>query len=182
MIIILEGPDNAGKSTLGQRLSADLQMDLIHPGGPPKNIVEVIARCQEQSATFQLSTEVDFMYDRVTCISDQIYRGREEYSRIFEIYQGQLKSAKNVIVIYCRPSDERLKNFNDHVQKDHEDEAVVQHAINNVDRIVEEYDSLMSFMARDRHYTMVKYDFEKDKLGEGYSALLSLLKSRKDIK
>lgn len=180
MILILEGPDNAGKSTLGQRLSVDLQMDLIHPGGPPKNIVEVIARCQEQSATFQLSTEVDFIYDRITCISDSIYRGRSEYSRIFEIYQGQLKSAKNVIIIYCRPSDARLKNFDDHIQKDHEDAAVVQHAKDNVDRIVEEYDYLMEMFAKDRHYTIIRYDFEKDQQSKGYMAMLSLLQSRKD--
>jgi hypothetical protein len=182
MIIVLEGPDNAGKSTLGRKLSADLSMDLIHPGGPPKHIVEVIARCQEQLLTFQLSTEVDFIYDRITCISDMIYRGRDEYKRIFEIYQGQLRTAKNVIIIYCRPSDERVKDFSDHVKKDHETDEVVQHAVANVDRIVDEYDVLMNAFANDRHITALKYDFERDVNSDGYEAILKLLKSRKDVR
>lgn len=181
MIIVLEGPDNAGKSTLGRKLSADLSMDLIHLGGPPKNIVEVIARCQEQSMTFQLSTEVDFIYDRITCISDKVYRGRDEYKRIFEIYQGQLRTAKNVIIIYCRPSDERVKDFSDHVKKDHETDEVVQRAISNVDRIVDEYDSLMNMLSHDRHITALRYNFEKDVNGEGYDAILKMLITRKDI-
>lgn len=180
MIIILEGPDNAGKSTLGQKLSDCLGIDLVHPGGPPKNIVEVIARCQEQSNVFQLSTEVDFIFDRVTCISDQIYRGRPEFDRVFGVYQGQLKIAKNVIIIYCRPSDTRVKNFDDHVQKDHEDAAVVQHAKDNVDRVVDEYDGLMSMFSADKHYHFVKYNFEMDESGHGFESLVAMLKTRKD--
>jgi len=182
MIIILEGPDNAGKSTLAEKLSVDLEVDLVHPGGPPKNIVEVIARCQEQLTTFQLSTEVDFIYDRVTCISDYVYRGRHEFDRMFGVYHASLRMAKNVIIIYCRPSDERLRNFSDHIQKDHEDAAVVQHAKDNVDRIISEYDTIMNGFSNDRHFTMLRYNFEQDKSSEGYKVILALLKSRKDVK
>lgn len=182
MIIILEGPDNAGKSTLGNKLSVDLGIDLVHPGGPPKNIVEVINRCQEQSNVFNMSTAVDVMFDRITCISDQIYRGRPEFDNVFIAYQNHLRSCKNVIVIYCRPSDDRVKNFDDHVQKDHEDAAVVQHAKDNVDRIVYDYDSLMAMFQADQHFNVIQYNFEADQDGCGYREMLNLLESRRDVK
>lgn len=182
MIVILEGPDNAGKSTLGKKLSVDLGVELVHPGGPPKNIVEVINRCQEQAQTFMLSSEVDFIYDRVTCISDMIYRGNKKYDNMFSICHAQLRLTKNVVVIYCRPSNERVKNFDDHVQKDHEDEAVVQHAKDNVDRIVSEYDAFMNSIMYNTHFTVLKYDFESDVNGAAYSYLITLLKSRLDCK
>lgn len=182
MIVILEGADNSGKSTLAKRLSKDLGIDAVHPGGPPKNIIEVIARCEEQSAVFGLSTEVDVIFDRVTCISDLIYRGRPEYDRIFEIFHRQLKTAKNVIIVYCRPSDERLKNFDDHIQQPHEDAAVVQHAKDNVDRIISEYDNLFMMFAENKHIDVVKYDFELQANDFRYSQLLSMLQMRKDVK
>lgn len=182
MIVVLEGADNSGKSTLAQRLSKDLGIDVVHPGGPPKNIVEVITRCNEQSQVFQLSTDVDLIFDRITCISDLIYRGRLEFDRVFGVFQSQLKLMKNVVIIYCRPSDERLRNFDDHVMQSYENEAVVQHAKDNVDRIIEEYDNLMAAFARDKHYNTLKYNFELDADGGGYGALLGHLWQRKDVK
>jgi len=182
MIVILEGPDNAGKSTLGNKLAIDLHLDLIHPGGPPKNLVEVIERCQEQSTVFSHSTTVDFIFDRVTCISDQIYRGRTDLYKLFDFYQNDLRSAKNIIIIYCRPSDDRLRNFDDHVQKDHEDEAIVQHAIDNVDRIINEYDSIMDYLMSDKHVCIIKYDFERDTHEASYHAILEMLKNKRNCK
>lgn len=182
MIVILEGADNSGKSTLAKRLSKDLGIDAVHPGGPPKNIIEVIARCEEQSTVFGLSTEVDVIFDRVTCISDLIYRGRPEYDRIFEIFHRRLQTAKNLVIIYCRPSTDRLKNFDDHVQQDHEDAAVVQHAKDNVDRIISEYDGMFGVLSRKKHFDIIQYNFELDASGSRYNLLLSMLQMRKDVK
>lgn len=180
MIVILEGADNSGKSTLAKKLGQGLKIDVVHPGGPPKNIIEVIARCEEQSAVFDLSTDVNIIFDRVTCISDLIYRGRPEYNKIFKCFHKQLMTAENVVVIYCRPSDNRLKNFDDHIQQDHEDAAVVQHAKDNVDRIISGYDSWFKYFADSTCLNIVKYDFELDKSLSGYSALLKHLQNRKD--
>ena len=182
MIIILEGPDNAGKSTLAQKLSKDLKLEVVHPGGTKKNILDIITQCQNQAQVFGFSTELDFIFDRATCISNLIYRNEPEYDRVYGIYQGQLKTAKNVVIIYCRPSDERLRNFDDHVTKDHEDESIVQHAKDNVDRIIDEYDNLMAAFARDKHYNTLKYNFELDTGGDGYRDLLALLMKRRDVK
>lgn len=180
MIVILEGPDNAGKSTLANKLKADLNLEVVHPGGPPKNIADAIARCVEQSAVFSMSAEVNFIYDRVTCISDMIYRGVPEYHRVFKKFQAQFCRSMNVVIIICRPSNERLRNFDDHVTKEHETEEVVQHAKDNVDRIISEYDAVIDDFSSDRYIDCIIYDFEHDSDGEEYKILKSFIYNRLD--
>ena len=175
MIIILEGADNSGKSTLAKRLASDLNLEVCHPGGPPKNIAEALARCVEQDAIFDLCTEVNFIYDRVTCISDMIYRGKQQYHNVFVKFMEKIRLKPNVLVVYCRPSNERLTNFDDHVMQDHEDEAVVQHAKDNVGRIIAEYDSLLYSMQLDKHFYFFVYNFETDEDSESYKELRSLI-------
>lgn len=182
MIVVLEGPDNAGKSTLAQKLKDDLGLEVVHPGGPPKNILDIVTQCQNQAQVFGLSTELDFIFDRITCISNLIYRNEPEYDRVYGVYQGLLKTAKNVIIIYCRPGNERLRNFDDHITKAHEDESIVQHAKDNVERIIDEYDNLMAAFARDKHFNTLKYNFELDGEGHGYRELLTFLMKRRDVK
>ena len=181
MIIILEGPDNAGKSSLAKRLSCDLHVEVIHPGGPPKNIVEAIARCFEQERTFEIGTQLNIIFDRVTCISDMIYRGIPEYHNVFGLFQDQIRYRKNIVVIYCRPSIERLRNFDDHVTKDHEDESVVQHAKDNVERIIFEYDNVMLRLESDPHVDFQRYNFEQDDDSEEYMQLHQRLYDMMDI-
>lgn len=177
MIIILEGADNSGKSTLAKRLASDLNLEVCHPGGPPKNIAEALARCVEQDAIFDLCTEVNFIYDRVTCISDMIYRGKPQYHEAFIGFIRSLRYKPNVMIVYCRPSDERLKNFDDHVMQAHEDESIVQHAKDNVDRIISEYDNLFADIRQDRYIHYFDYNFEADDESEIYKDLRSLIEN-----
>ena len=180
MIIILEGADNSGKSTLAKRLASDLNLEVCHPGGPPKNIAEALARCVEQDAIFDLSTQVNLIYDRVTCISDMIYRGKKQYHNVFVKFLERIREKTNVMIVYCRPSNERLTNFDDHVMQDHEDEAVVQHAKDNVGRIIAEYDSLLHSLRLDKHFFFFVYNFEEDTDAESYKELRSLITDRLD--
>lgn len=180
MIIILEGPDNAGKSTLARRLSADLNLEVVHPGGPPKNISDAISRCVEQEFVFEIATQVNFIYDRITCISDMIYRGKPQYHNIFYKFQDEIKRHKNVLIVYCRPSLKRLRNFDDHVMQEHEDAAVVQHAKDNVDRIITEYDAVMKSFEEDDLFEFVRYDFELDEYSSEYSSLKSIIYNKLD--
>ena len=180
MIIILEGADNSGKSTLAKRLSEDTGLPVIHPGGPPANIADAVVRCMEQDQLFNLSTELDFIFDRVTCISDRIYRGKPEYHNIFSLYQQAISLAKNVLVVYCNPSEDRLRNFDDHVTQAHEDEAVVNHAKMHIDRILEEYSDVMHDLSNHRHIKIVEYDFESDTDSESYKVIRSMINNNRD--
>jgi hypothetical protein len=173
MIIVLEGPDNAGKSTLATMLAKDLNIEVVHPGGPPANIADALIRCGEQAMIFQMGEHVSFIYDRVTCVSDQIYRGVAEYCMSFGLFQADLMSeveAGNVLIVYCRPPNRVVKDFSSHVMKDHETAEVVEHAKRNVDRIIFEYDELM------HHMKPVIYDYTADDAGAKYQYILKQAK------
>ena len=182
MIIILEGADNSGKSTLAKKLSEMFGLEVIHPGGPPKNIGEAIARCDEQHLVMQFSMQLDVIYDRVTCISDMIYRGKSQYHEAFDYFQHLLTVQKNVLLIYCRPSDERLKNFDDHVTQDHEDESVVDFAKANVDRIIGEYDFVMSRLVDNKHMDIIDYDFESENAYLVFEEITNKIRNGLDVK
>lgn len=180
MIVILEGADNSGKSTLAKRLSLETGLSVVHPGGPPVNVADAIIRCMEQQSIFTMSTEVDFIYDRVTCISDRIYRGNPDYHKVFDQYQRAISMAKNVLVIYCNPSIERLTNFDDHVTQAHETDEVVEYAKKNVNRIISEYDDVMHTLSSQRHINIFEYNFEEDEDGIIFSKIRSMIHNGRD--
>lgn len=177
MIVVLEGPDNAGKSTLAKKLSLDTGMEVCHPGGPPKDISLALARCMEQSFSFAIADHIDFIYDRITCISDRIYRGNSQYHEAFDHIRNSMFEF-NVIVIFCFPSEARLRNFEDHVTKEHETDEVVQHAKRNVDRIISEYANVMSVTKAAFPSDTFIYNFETDIEQHQYRALLEVIRSR----
>jgi len=150
MIVIIEGFDNSGKSTLAKRLSEELNLEVVHPGGPPKNIAEVILRMNEQQSIFTFGTYVDFIYDRVTCISDQVYRQDKSYDTIFKYYISILEQYKSVMLIYCRPSLEQMQNFDDHVMQAHDTAEIVEHAKQKSSIIIAGYDKLIDEMYRSK--------------------------------
>jgi hypothetical protein len=173
MIIILEGPDNAGKSTLAKMLSKELSLEVIHPGGPPANIADALIRCGEQAMIFQLGEHVSFIYDRVTCISDAIYRGISSYDNVFAVFQADLSheiAEGNIMLVYCRPPNRVVNDFSCHVTKSHETEAVVEYAKRNFDRIVFEYDELMTRLKP------VIYDYTADDAAAKYNYILRAAK------
>lgn len=172
MIIILEGADNAGKSTLGTRLANDTGLELVHPGGPPKTVSDAVLRCVEQSAAFNRAASFNFIYDRVTCISDMIYRGNQMYRLGYEAYQNELMVCKDVLIVYCRPCDAQLMNFDNHVTKSHETDEVVEHAKQNVGRIIAEYDDVMNRLILTGTVPVWSYDFKSDTESAAYRAIL----------
>lgn len=173
MIIILEGPDNAGKSTLARMLAEDLKVEVVHPGGPPANIADALIRCGEQAMLFQLGESISFIYDRVTCISEPIYRGIDTHLVAFGLFQADLASEvadHNVLLVYCRPPIRVIKDFSGHVTKAHETEEVVEHAKRNIDRIIIEYDEVMARLKP------IVYDYTADDAAAKYNYILQAAK------
>jgi hypothetical protein len=94
--IVLEGPDGAGKSYLGERLSRELNMPLVHTGGP--------ARTTEQLYQFiDRFTREGCIFDRHPLISDCIYktalglRNLEDPRVLVKLLRRW-----NPVVVYCR--------------------------------------------------------------------------------
>ena len=120
-MIIIEGPDNSGKSILAKHLSQSLKLKIWHSPGP--NTKEQLY----DSMDFVMKQE-ELILDRVPCISEQIYgpvlRGKNllQDTGLLE----KLIEEKDPIFIYCRPSTDiivskkmkfRLEESEDHKRK-----------------------------------------------------------------
>lgn len=98
MQIILEGPDNSGKSTLADLISTALGIEVHHSGGPSKYPGEINERTDMLNAD-----DTTIIYDRHPAISQNIYQqgtmaGGEFVTaeRIANFY------ALRPLLIYCR--------------------------------------------------------------------------------
>lgn len=68
MIIVIEGMDNSGKTTLAEHLSQATGYSIQHSGGPPKFPGEI----NQRIAKFNALTNI--IFDRHAAISQPIYR------------------------------------------------------------------------------------------------------------
>lgn len=155
-MIILEGPDNSGKSTLGKILSEKLHLEIVHPGGKPDNPDIELSMILNQ---MKLS-ETNIIHDRITCISNMVYnifRGAEsdiDYSFMCDQF------ANSSTIIYCRPPMEVLLNLSNHVVKEHDSVDQINLVNNNCKQIIIAYDTIMQFI----HH--IPYDYTSDSIDE----------------
>lgn len=111
MQIIIEGPDNSGKSTLASELSARTGLPVYRSEGKPKHKGEINERIRTKYAALG----DNIILDRHPCISEPIYGTfRTTYDPvdpklIQEFY------ASRPFIIYCRGRD-----LTGHIVKDHD--------------------------------------------------------------
>lgn len=98
MLIVIEGPDNAGKSTLADYLSQRLNIPIRHSGGPSKYPGEIYRRIDQ----FHYDDNL-YICDRHPCISQNIYLESlrldgevVDDGRIDRFYETK------PLIIYCR--------------------------------------------------------------------------------
>lgn len=99
MQIVVEGPDNSGKSTLIRVLTYDLRYPVIRSPGPCRDAADFLDRYQE----FRKSTRT--IFDRHACVSEPIYGiicGRQSFHNNLII---QAFYDDPPIFIYCRGRD-----------------------------------------------------------------------------
>lgn len=158
MSIILEGPDNAGKTTLAMDLRK-LCSDVVyhHSGGRPT--IEEIGPCLEEQ--LNLSKRLDVLIDRVTSISEQVYRPGM-FGNVY--YQSKIRgmlNAEHCVVIYCRPPTDRLVSQESIEFRDEENEETRSRILENLHSTVEKYDALMTSIPH------IPYDYT-DELGSAW--------------
>lgn len=132
MNIVLEGPDNSGKSTLAEYLGERLHMPVKHSGGPGKYPGEINAR-----ADLLLSNPIPTIYDRHPCVSQNIYvealsssGERVTDDRVQRLYDS------GAVIVFCRGRD-----FTHHRMSEHASVDYVAQVERNHPRICELYDA-----------------------------------------
>lgn len=161
-MIIVEGMDNSGKSTLAKHLAEKFRLKYLHSPSEYRNDPKLMI----DWALKQLLDQKLAVYDRFSPISDRVYgpvlRGGTPYN---DTAAG--KSVVNLLrtvphlIIYCRPERERILNFGSREQMD----GVTSQAT----RLLEEYDALMSEMQLEG-YDIITYNYEKP---EDYEFVIS---------
>lgn len=141
MAIVLEGPDNSGKSTLAKRLSRETGWPIVHSGGPGK--VEDFAE--------RLLKDIDNMQrnvimDRSFIISDSIYSPACRQTRLFDPrpwfrkIQALDQIQSNFLLVFCTAPTSVLLDMSTHIVKPHETREHVAHVMQNKEQICREYD------------------------------------------
>lgn len=132
MHIVLEGPDNAGKSTLATKLSERLNLTIQHSGGPSKYKGEV----NERADSYNADTDPK-IFDRHPCVSQNIYvcalgTGGELVTaeRVKEFYDNK------PLIIYCRNNG----SLDGHQQSEHSSEEYFNKVEKNYEALCELYD------------------------------------------
>ena len=153
MLIILEGPDNSGKTSLANRIVHELgpKVNYFHPGGRPSDL-DAEGLCIEQQLA-ALSCGHPVIMDRCTPISQQVYNPDPQLKGWRE-HMWQRYVALGVLVIYCRPSTDRLLRVQDLTWREDETEEHKQKIIRNQHVFVKRYDDLMPTIPN------ISYDFE----------------------
>lgn len=143
-MIIVEGPDNAGKTTLCNKLSKDLGLTVVHserpkPGSNPVN-----------HSINQIAPWGNIILDRCYAISEYVY-GRIVRNRVSQTHGTCLVDLmyRPHLFIYCRPRDSVILE-NPGEQMDG--------VISNHEKIIKEYDQLMEDLARFGKGRIIRYD------------------------
>lgn len=111
MMIVIEGPDAAGKSTLAKVIAKSLQCDIQESEGPPRSEHDLDDRCRRYVSM------TGTLFVRHPAISNPIYRvihgkpGPSD-SVIADFYR------RKPFIIYCDPGE---RGLTDHVIKPGED-------------------------------------------------------------
>lgn len=105
MIIILEGPDGAGKTTLAKQLAEAFQLRIHHEGPPPKNVSvlqhygRILDAARGQNVVFDRLYVGERVYGPIVRGEDRL--GGDGYKRM-----RQLSWAVGALEILCLPSFE----------------------------------------------------------------------------
>ena len=153
-MIIVEGPDNAGKTTLCaelQRLGIKLQLQ--HSGGPIKSREDFDARMHN------IFAQSNCIIDRFPSVSEAVYGplfNRDMGINFQEATAHALR--RGFMFIYCRPSLDHLLDFAKHRPSEHTQEGIAPEVYHKMVEekqtlIISRYDMIMSIIPH------IRYDF-----------------------
>lgn len=141
-IVVLEGPDNSGKSTLAKYLCDATRALYYHPGGAPADIQAERRFLIEQQQL--INSGGPLVMDRLTCVSQQVYNGHAEFDQERLRHLDVVTRSQFVFVVYCRPPNEVLCDTSNFTWRSDETEEHRQKIITRAFEWVQKYDDLMT--------------------------------------
>lgn len=179
MRLILEGPDNAGKTTLADTLRKLLPQHVyFHPGGRPADEKAEDACLKDQ--LWLMTSQDRLIMDRCTSISQQVYSPDPRRSAERGLALNDLITA-GVIFVYCRPNTDWLMSFENFTWREGETEEFKQEIIAKQHVFIQRYDDLMQWVPH------IHYDYRSEEAptiirhlvgaAEGNETSLALIKS-----
>lgn len=165
-MIIVEGMDNTGKSTLFLRLSKDLKLLAINNQKRPQSINETALYLE---GVLRLASNFPVIVDRWQAISEPIYgpicRNHHLYAKTnLEAQLRFLIQAANPLIIHCRPPDSVILNFGDSNQMD----GVIKHA----KELLKTYDNYMGNLVA-MGFRVMNYDWTTEPYENLRAAVMS---------
>jgi thymidylate kinase len=130
MIIVIEGADASGKSTLAKKISYYLGWPVISSEGPEKYPGEIVERIRRYNRTYTDNV----IFDRHPCVSQPIYGSKRNGEVISSSLIQEFYSSKPYF-IYCEFNDKT-----NHIEKDRDTQEHLQMIKNFKDQIRLEYE------------------------------------------
>jgi hypothetical protein len=132
MILVIEGPDNGGKSTLARHISEQLGWPIQPSEGPDKYPGEINERIRRYQSLERV------IFDRHPCVSQPIYSKFRGNTPVDQSLLDQFYASKPLLV-YCQLP--RGRTLNGHVVKPHDSKEHLETVSANFDRIAAFYDA-----------------------------------------
>lgn len=167
-MIIIEGMDGSGKTTLAKRLAKDLKIPINHFGAPPQSRVEFVQRCLTSVRLFHHP----IIQDRTPFISELMYArisNREPYMKRENAVIAI--GASLAVLIYCRPKKPYFKKSS-HGLKEYDTSEYAYNLGWYWLEIQADYDTLMASMHA------IRYDWTHKNESLVYQRILELSKNR----
>lgn len=155
-MIIIEGPDNSGKSTLATYLGYELNIEVYHGGGPPASEEQLLQRIN-----FCLDNHDKYIFDRIPLISEPVYSILRPQGNMLANHEDLYYHFRKLkpIIIYCRPQTGLLLNWEKHNVKAYDSKDHVEKVIEKAEQLVNRYDEVMNSEFLPSHLT---YNYEED--------------------
>lgn len=136
MLIIVEGMDNTGKTTLANRLADDLKLVLVSNKKRPESFQDIKEYCTK---ICELAENRHVITDRWAPISEKIYGPICRDSHIYkDENEEEFETQVHTFIIYCRPTIKTIKEFGNRSQM----EGVIEKA----DELIKAYDNIPFFL------------------------------------
>lgn len=177
-MIIVEGPDNSGKTTLVASLVKDLKLKVLDSDikGPPLDAQDNYFRTKSLILKALKHPRSNTITDRLSLIGESIYgpicRGKDLWVPMFEKKMKMYTVLKIIdpFFIYCRPPKNIVLNMGSHQLKDYDTPEHITQVEKNKALILKAYDNYFAFF---RAYNFFQYDYTQP---EHYETLIQRLK------